>query len=836
MNSRGAGRPVSRIELNLNNINKFKADLLNVCHNHHTKDKLLEALEDIRNELLDTPPDAPEVEDVFDLLQKMDVGDETHKVKWDFIYINLWDKVENKVEYLLEHVKNLSSDDQMKFHAEINAYMNKESNNKVEQLCSEISSLPDDDKRNIYTAIGNQFDDRVQHLSEQVHDLPMNDQVNFYGVLGGIFNEHIYQLSKETETKNIDMNDLIQSEKKEIYDKVDPRLKSFHIEMTKTRRDSRDKINDIVNAILCLFKARNGNSVNLAAIKHHLVAYIASNKSEYVSQILSHIGGHGNRNILEQILKNTEITCQFKDDKKYSLFLSYDNIQTIGKSYRLTSTERDKVFGVIVTSLLGVLPDGFQVCDVQFQGFNNPTWWFSMFDFDHESQTFFNKLDPEGLREMLLQNENTSPILLEYFWEDAAQELIQVVNDFKRHSTPNAMKDSVDIMIQREQNKRIKVCDNNHINQNCDPRQKKCKYPACKSKNLVEAHDTSYFTFDDIPDREIPTGISDRELYYMRVPAIVPENQPEQESLGAIPINPNSRERNMAVLDELKAKLDIQNKYCVELEIVGKDIKKRVIENTDIRSFVLLTTDGLPMKHIIDICSNTFICKECGKTLDHISQVKQHMDQTKGHKKFFLKYSVFLPNLGQFHETMAAYRALLKLLWDIDFKGLAAAIDLDSPKASFMIQKGVDYRKSLDFIRTARSAKLRELLTPFVIYCWENKVVETIGNFQRWIKETVHSENFLSTLQIEQIYGTGVLLFVSSCRANNYPMMQIAKFAVAPLFHIMNHPNYSRLELWSEYIDWKMTTKRPELATYINERRFANKTLKKYHAKALGKG
>ena len=42
MNSRGAGRPVNRLELHLNDISKFKQDVLSVCQNKNTKELVWE--------------------------------------------------------------------------------------------------------------------------------------------------------------------------------------------------------------------------------------------------------------------------------------------------------------------------------------------------------------------------------------------------------------------------------------------------------------------------------------------------------------------------------------------------------------------------------------------------------------------------------------------------------------------------------------------------------------------------------------------------------------------------------------------------------------------------
>ena len=144
--------------------------------------------------------------------------------------------------------------------------------------------------------------------------------------------------------------------------------------------------------------------------------------------------------------------------------------------------------------------------------------------------------------------------------------------------------------------------------------------------------------------------------------------------------------------------------------------------------------------------------------------------------------------------------------------------------------QGTDFRKSMDFIICARKAKIRELLAPFVKYAKSEKIPITVNNYQRWMKENVTSKTYLSTLNIERIFGTAVLLFRSSYRANNLRVLTAAKNVFSSLFHINRNSMYLILDMWSQYFEMKMERSRPELHKYLETRLFCNSSGKPYRA------
>ena len=147
-----------------------------------------------------------------------------------------------------------------------------------------------------------------------------------------------------------------------------------------------------------------------------------------------------------------------------------------------------------------------------------------------------------------------------------------------------------------------------------------------------------------------------------------------------------------------------------------------------------------------------------------------------------------------------------------------------------MIEKGSDVRKTADFILSARAAKIRELLYPFVLYAKKEKVVPTSQNYLRWVKEFVKCKTYLSTMNIEEKYGTAVVLYRCAYRSNNQRILNAAKNVFSSLFHINKNPNYVVLDMWTQYYDLKMIQNNPELSNYLSSRLFTNKSRKPYSA------
>ena len=101
------------------------------------------------------------------------------------------------------------------------------------------------------------------------------------------------------------------------------------------------------------------------------------------------------------------------------------------------------------------------------------------------------------------------------------------------------------------------------------------------------------------------------------------------------------------------------------------------------------------------------------------------------------------------------------------------------------------------------------------------------------MKENVKSETYLNIYQLEKTYGTALILYYSSMRANNYEKLMIAKRTLSPLFHINGNINYSVLDVYTDYTNRKMMVNAPDLHNYLKDKVFTNKTKKPYSFEAL---
>ena len=810
-----AGRPTRRFTFNLNDLSETIDNVRNICENDNTKMLVIDLCNMMQNEFI----------------EKKSVETQSDNDQQDSF---------------TQTLRNETKDFECQASPNSDTITNSPNSDNILDMISKLD--PDDWEYIVQNTFVN-IEYKAANLWNMLEQMEIDDQIQFYSLLGHSLNNYLYNTSKEkSAAKDVTIPDLIKVTKAEEFEGLDERLKILFKTMTEKTREKhgkqgKDNTAQLYNCLESLLKARNHNFVSLPGLKEHLVCYISSNKSRNNSDILSHIGAHGNINMLDRILGNSHIKCKFEDPKHYSLYVSFDNIQQLQKSHRLTGQEQQKIYGIIVTSILGILPDGDKIDKIQYQARNSLSNWFTDLKLDETNQIVYNKLDFDCLKDIASISEANEKIIDDFFIQDLKNELDIV----KKETQING--DIIDSKIREETCKKIRMCTEGHKNTNVRSNRKKCAVSKCKAYLTEEnINEESFFTFDDSDTEDIGVESSytenneeeesnsnnkqnEREIFYMKVENINSET-PKHLGMGAIPVNPNSETRIRFVLDHILKETKMHNTYSVQFTVENDEIKKKLIESDNHRSWIFLTVDGLPAKHIIKIIENTYSCTTCGKRLYHPSEIMEHKENHK-HDNFCQTYGSFILNIGQFHYCMTMHRSYTKLLWNVDFSDLASSMKLDSAAAQLMIKNGVDFRKSFDFLRSVRKAKLRELLYPFVIFCYKNKVFISVENFLRWVKDEVKSQTYLSILQIERYFGTSLLLYISSYKANNYKMMKIAKQCFSSLFHINNNPNYKLLDVWSDYLDRKMEKENPTLHSYIEKRKFSNKTGEPYRSSPL---
>ena len=99
----------------------------------------------------------------------------------------------------------------------------------------------------------------------------------------------------------------------------------------------------------------------------------------------------------------------------------------------------------------------------------------------------------------------------------------------------------------------------------------------------------------------------------------------------------------------------------------------------------------------------------------------------------------------------------------------------------------------------ARTAKLRELVYPFVQWCKEKKIEPTESEFQKFVENSKNA-NYKLAVQIESIFGTAIWMHHAGVRANYPKITTAASNVFSNLFHVNNNPNYSKITIYDKHL------------------------------------
>ena len=144
-------------------------------------------------------------------------------------------------------------------------------------------------------------------------------------------------------------------------------------------------------------------------------------------------------------------------------------------------------------------------------------------------------------------------------------------------------------------------------------------------------------------------------------------------------------------------------------------------------------------------------------------------------------------------------------------------------KANFMVSKVTHFRKTFDVVRSMRQSRMREFVLPYVRWAKVNNFSVTVNDFYAWKEVHVRSATYLAVFDVERIYGTSLLLYISGMRSNNNAVLTSAKKVFSPLLHFNGHYNYSVIDIQSDYQDLKLHMTRRSLYEYLDTRKFTNK-------------
>ena len=249
-NTRNAGRKPKlqkQFVFDVENLDNTEREIRKLCQDEGTKQIVLELLNEVRQEILDTK--AQETQTCHNLKTKGTQADDI-----------------SPLETIMSSLPFLSYDDMLYlFH-------------------------------NLFHNI--KEEDNVIHLFSLFEKLEMENQEAFFESLGALFNEDLFKvsLSASPNTKDLTISELLDVNQSDLFNECDPRLKSFLKSATEKKkyRSNKDKESSLSNAYENLLKARNSNFVSSSGLKEHMIAYISSGKNNDVSDLMSHIVGKGN--------------------------------------------------------------------------------------------------------------------------------------------------------------------------------------------------------------------------------------------------------------------------------------------------------------------------------------------------------------------------------------------------------------------------------------------------------------------------------------------------------------------------------------------------------------
>ena len=118
----------------------------------------------------------------------------------------------------------------------------------------------------------------------------------------------------------------------------------------------------------------------------------------------------------------------------------------------------------------------------------------------------------------------------------------------------------------------------------------------------------------------------------------------------------------------------------------------------------------------------------------------------------------------------------------------------------------------------SRSAKVRELLVPYVKNRHLKGKETSASDFQTWIDKEVSDVNYKLAVKIESLYGTAIWMYHAGCQANNFSITNAAITVFSGLFHVMGNHNYAQIEIFDSYLMQKCQKNAPELAKNLKKK------------------
>ena len=544
------------------------------------------------------------------------------------------------------------------------------------------------------------------------------------------------------------------------------------------------------NIVENFLKARNLRFVSLFGLSILTLVYIFSGRSKQTCKLVAATGAKGNYNLVTQfVLPNSAETSYKSCIDGVTVYYSFDNIQKISKIWRVYGSHQDKSLAKVATSIIHCYPDGLLTSNIQYLLRHSPMLWLYKIELNQNKDVLQDTMDKKIIEKILKLDEDDLDIVLGR-WDLTISMAIDDV--MKEKDGVDNVEKLLSERKQAEENK-VKYCDNGHRNEKPRANQKYCKI--CKTE-LINKEDedeeeeenevkaSEQFKRIKIMKPEVglieaclvdESSAAKKAELFPRVRNKFNENHAIYESQGAVFVNPNNFIRVKMVLEEILrlTKTDVKHNTLVKIEDDGT-VTVKVLEVHNMRTWVVVTLDGLPHKIAIDVIKHCYKCELCGKEITVNSDVVKHMQDT-GHRIFWKKFGNIILKIGGLHAEMNMLRSFVSLTWEIYYSFLCKSIGFKSPKAQLLQLKVQDMHKSWDTFNTVREAIVKELVKLFVDYASKNQLDVTADNFEAWSNNEVKNPVVKLMIEIQKYFGTSLWLYRAGQRANYYSGTTLAR-------------------------------------------------------------
>ena len=161
--------------------------------------------------------------------------------------------------------------------------------------------------------------------------------------------------------------------------------------------------------------------------------------------------------------------------------------------------------------------------------------------------------------------------------------------DFVNSDIDKDLYDSVDEKVKRQTVKKRRLCEKGHINEVRDNR-KICDRNFCKA--LLQRIKVKPFGIEDVDEplddiereKDIHSKEQVRAFNHLNLKNIDLGLQPIELAVGALPINPNTPERIMKVLDKILEAARMKNIFVVKLVLCKDSVKRVFIDHPEVRN------------------------------------------------------------------------------------------------------------------------------------------------------------------------------------------------------------------------------------------------------------